>query len=398
MDNKASRGWTRKQWLIIFLVLVLLLLMLVLGAWQLVTGTTAYVVLEISRRSGISPFLIRGLVILATVLFLWALGNFIRNAASPDGQSLLRRLLRNPYGWIVAAVLVLYAGAFFISMGLASHDALAFRYCSETPEGIRTFEAGGIDPVYGTPLHPCTYEEIVTVRRNEERFSGPTRIEIPDPRRYPFFDNITGKPRVWYHRDSDGQFVFYDGPGRDPRTGEPLQVMDRTAIQEAIAGIYLNTAVLKQSGRDQAAILLLPMDSEATPDAVQQATSAALSDAGVTPVPGLFRDAFATDGRARRLFTGDYGVVADLGIEDKIGYIVSAESRLNFFQSPELAGLVTARLELKLRCFDLAAKAGCGERTIQEVGAGFDRNAALRAALEKARPQFLAFAKAIRYH
>ena len=53
-----------------------------------------------------------------------------------------------------------------------------------------------------------------------------------DPDKYDPFDPLTGKPRVWYSRDEEGHYQFYDNPGFDPRTGEALAIITRDILAE----------------------------------------------------------------------------------------------------------------------------------------------------------------------
>jgi hypothetical protein len=50
-----------------------------------------------------------------------------------------------------------------------------------------------------------------------------------DPEKYPFFDPVTGEPRVWFWRES-GDYEFYDNRGFHPRTGEQLKVITREDV------------------------------------------------------------------------------------------------------------------------------------------------------------------------
>ena len=62
----------------------------------------------------------------------------------------------------------------------------------------------------------------------QESRRPPQRI---DPNTYPFFDPVTGKPRVWYKRNDDGSFEFYDRSGFDGFTGQPYILVTRDVIE-----------------------------------------------------------------------------------------------------------------------------------------------------------------------
>ncbi len=75
-----------------------------------------------------------------------------------------------------------YAGLFFIAMYFASLDAYAYKWCADTPEGIHTFDAAGVDPIYGIPLKPCTFEQTVALRQRQKGFIGPQKVQVENPR------------------------------------------------------------------------------------------------------------------------------------------------------------------------------------------------------------------------
>src|SRR5215471_7045704 len=100
---------------------------------------------------------------------------------------------------------------------------------------IRLFDLMGFDPETGDELLPITKEVValwkaqeterkkeVDWKKQEEARRAP---QLVDPNKYGPFDPLSGKPRVWYSRTTDGKYQFYDGPGYDPRTGEALALI-----------------------------------------------------------------------------------------------------------------------------------------------------------------------------
>src|SRR5216683_4858599 len=146
------------KWIIptaIAVALAVLSALFLLSKWRshhIVIATLDYVVENLSSRSGVSPFLVRGIVIVATIPFFWAVAKYTHWTLWLHGVRPSLRLYRNPYGMIIVA----YVGFFFIAMYFASRDAYAYKWCADTPEGIRTFDSAGIDPIYGIPLTPCS--------------------------------------------------------------------------------------------------------------------------------------------------------------------------------------------------------------------------------------------------
>jgi len=189
-----------------------------------VLRTIDYAVQNLASRSGISVFLVRGIVILASIPFFWAIYKFTHGFLLLGVRPSLR-LYGSRYGLIIVA----YVGVFFIAMYFASRDALFYKFCAQTPEGIETFDSAVVDPIYGIASKPCTVEQIEALRH-----SGPQRVHITDPKEFDFFDPITGQPRVWFYKLPNGTYVFYNHPGKYPGTGDSLRPIDRVTAEELI--------------------------------------------------------------------------------------------------------------------------------------------------------------------
>lgn len=59
----------------------------------------------------------------------------------------------------------------------------------------------------------------------------PQPMTISDPDKWPWF--IHGGAAVWYMRDRDGSYRYFDGPGKDPVTGEELTAVTRDVVDAA---------------------------------------------------------------------------------------------------------------------------------------------------------------------
>ena len=187
-------GITDKKWFIFLVTGAAALAFFLIYLWygfggHFVLQTIDYVVQNLASRSGVSVFLVRGIVIIGSIPFFWAVAKYTHGIFFLHSVRPSLRLYRSPYGMIIVA----YVGLFFVAMYFASREAMFYKWCAETPEGIQTFDSAAIDPVYGIAAKPCTIEEIETVRH-----AGPQIVRIEDPRHFEFFDPITGKPRVWY--------------------------------------------------------------------------------------------------------------------------------------------------------------------------------------------------------
>ncbi len=228
MPGTPLRGAARFV-LIIASVLLLFLLASVIFAGQFVITTINYVVGNLANRSGLSLFLVRSLVIAATIPFFYAIGQFTRSilALLGFGWNPLG-FYKNKYGAIIIAYIAIFYGAMY----WASLDAYAYKYCADTPEGISLSDGPGKEKIYGTEFQPCSMAQIEVLRNGSGKLAAPREIRIANAADYAWFD-VAGRPRVWYAQDSDGHYRFFDHAGVNPSTGHPLQPIDENAIQQA---------------------------------------------------------------------------------------------------------------------------------------------------------------------
>jgi signal transduction histidine kinase len=107
-------------------------------------------------------------------------------------------------------------------------------YFREKDGTIELYDLMGFHPETGEELQPVT-REIVDQWKTQnidtiKTLHAPRPQRIDDPESFAFFDAVTGKPRVWYWRGPNGEYEFYDNQGYHPRTGEPLAVITKEAI------------------------------------------------------------------------------------------------------------------------------------------------------------------------
>ena len=266
--------------------------------------------------------------------------------------------------------------------------------------------------MYGIAAKPCTFDQIVALRQKDKPFPNPRRIESINTRQYDFFDPITGKPRVWYYRMSDGTYAFYDKAGKHPGTGEDLLPIDQNAIQNAVrlqdaaeaharrlesekaAEPYIDKSVTRGTG-NQIAVVIFPKDEQEVARGADEIVASALSERGFSTTLTFFKPAFVSEGRARRLFSGDWSGIKDLEIGNSVRYVILGESTATLESSSQFEGLVTTNVSLDLKCLNPATHQGCGSRNISVTGAGYSKGASSQNALEKARPELASFARLI---
>lgn len=374
---------------------------------------------NLSSRSGISIYLVKFFVIVVTIPFFVAVGRYMHGIwfwIRGVGPGL--RLYRS----LTGIVIVVYVGLFYLAMYFAMRDSPAFKFCADTPEGLRMFDSEGIDPVYGTPAKPCTIDQITRARETVIGYLGPKKLDIADAQNFAFF-GTTGKPRIWYYKRPDGTFELYDRQGPSPETGEPLKPVDREVREEiiqfqqaaadhhaadlaaqaateqvhaktALAERYINPAV-KRVGERQVAFLVLAKNPEWVPN-IEGNLANALAQSGLKPVSTFFKPAFVQEGRAERLMSGDWKQASELEMSKRVDYVVLARVAVSFTQSSQFEGIISANLNLQLKCLNMNSNTFCGSQSVETVGAGYTNAAALESATSKARPQIELFAKSLR--
>lgn len=266
MPGTSLRGAARFV-LIIAAVLLLLLVGSFIFAGQFVITTINYVVGNLANRSGMSVFLVRSLVIAATIPFFYAVAQLTRSILGLLGFGLNPLgIYKNKYGAIVVAYIAIFYGAMY----WASLDAYAYKFCADTPEGISVSDGPGKEKVYGNELQPCSIEQIEELRNNSGKLAAPREIHIANPAGYAWFD-VAGRPRVWYGQDLDGHYHFFDHAGVNPNTGHPLQPVTEDVIQQAKKQLAAAATSRRSAEARQAAAAAKAQDATDAQDLTKQA-------------------------------------------------------------------------------------------------------------------------------
>jgi len=426
-----------RRWLMVLVLLVLLgfgiyFLVSVLWAGRFVTGTVGRVVGNVVNVSGLSPWLVKGIAIIVTVPFFWAVAKYTKTCWGFTPLRADLNLYLNKYGIII----VLYVAAYFLTMYFASRGSYytmkgeSIKYCAETPEGIRVFDAPGVDPVYGIALRPCSEDQIRALRKELVGIHGPKLLTVKDPRAYEFFDGVSGRPKVWFYRSSDGHIDFYDKAGAHPGTGSPLSAINAAVIQETVAlrdqqqreaqsaeverqrraqaaqaegqkeaaarkaaeaaeqerayrDQYINPGPANQPSRLDVALSTL---SSPLPASLHQGLMDGLRARGAEPVDTLFRPAFASSGLAQALAAGNLKSVTRLRLAERVDAILIADFRVKIAPNPRFEGTSTANAVLDLSCLQVVQLRTCGTLSLTSAGTGFSTDAATLNAVEKLLP------------
>ncbi len=380
----------------------------------------------LALQSGLSPNLVTGLVLVATIPFFVAVFKYARGIVRFWGKFPSLRLYSRPSGIII----VCYVALFFFARYFANRHAYYSKWCADTPEGIKVFDTYGTgrDPTYGIRLHTCTFAEIVALRRQQVAITAPHQILVRDPEHFAFFDPITGAPRVWYYKTAEGSYRLYSAPGRDSETGAPLmpidpqtrealidlehQARERTAelehkaqqraaeasAAESVArhasyvNRYLNTSIPVRGPAKRAAVLIFENDGEELPEAEDYILSVFTRD-GATPVASLFKPAFVSGGRALALFNGDWSQATQIDLPHYLSYLLLGTAHVSFSQNGALEGVRTATLDLHLRALNLNTQSVANDAMIHIAGAGFTKQRAMDNAIVHSEPQLAGFTK-----
>jgi hypothetical protein len=235
-----SFPWVRAMAIVAGIVVAFALFWMLFTPWVtlwLSSQTFSYVVENIVDLSGLSPNLVKGVVLIAIIPFGWALAEILRFGV---WDRVAAAFGRKPTRWvtkpIALTIMTGYAAAYFfvifaVTRGQNFHHTAGGpqRWYAVTPEGVRFFDSPGFDPKYGLRLEPVTPELAVNLAR-AERGQTPARIVVSKFDDIEFFDALTGKPKVWYFRDSNGDIELYSQSGHHPAYGDELRPITRDLV------------------------------------------------------------------------------------------------------------------------------------------------------------------------
>jgi hypothetical protein len=240
-DTHSSwSAWARAVVIVVAIILAFAVFWMLFAPWVtlwLSSETFSYVVDNVVDVSGISPYLVKGMVLVALIPFGWSVAEILKFG--------IWDRLRGMAGyrsnrWITkrfaVTVVVAYGVAYFFVMYAASrgqnfrHTAgAAQRWYAITPEGIRFFDSSGFDPKYGLKLEPVTAELAVNLAR-AERGQTPSRLVVNKLDDIQFFDTLSGQPRIWYFKNAAGEVELYSQAGHHPAYGDQLRPITREVV------------------------------------------------------------------------------------------------------------------------------------------------------------------------
>lgn len=131
------------------------------------------------------------------------------------------------------------ATVFILAIMPALHAAFDTNFDQETGQAQKWYvwrdsklifsDSPGFDPVTRAKRKLVT-PEIAQLWDRQQNRTAPHKL-AGDLSDIDFFDPITGKPRVWYSREKNGDLLLYDGPGFSPLNGEELKPVTSEIVQ-----------------------------------------------------------------------------------------------------------------------------------------------------------------------
>ena len=121
-------------------------------------------------------------------------------------------------------------------------------YVIRPDEGLVVTGAQTPDPTIQVKPRPIT-REIVPSIRAMYRGQAPVALNPTEIDETRFFDLSTGRSLIWYHKDANGAFRFYNGPGFDPESQEPLLPITKDLVPSAKSYIKNKKADLSERKR-----------------------------------------------------------------------------------------------------------------------------------------------------
>jgi hypothetical protein len=159
-----------------------------------------------------------------------------------------------------------------------------------------------------------------------------------------------------------------------------------------LAARYENISILREPNHRKAALLIWREDGGQT-SGIEKELADFLKAKHTEPVQSFFTPEFVRGGHAMELFSGKWAIARQLELEKHVDYVVIGVAKTTFTPSAEFSGLITANLEIDLKCLDAAALRVSANQNIAVTGAGYTEAAALATSLEHARGELQIFVR-----
>lgn len=110
---------------------------------------------------------------------------------------------------------------------------------------IELFNLMGFHPQTGDELQPIT-KEVARDWQTQQQSAPRAPNKVTPSADFELFDPLTGAPRLWFWRNTEADYEFFDGPGFYPRTGEPLKQFTRDEVRTYETEIFRKKEALRK--------------------------------------------------------------------------------------------------------------------------------------------------------
>jgi hypothetical protein len=392
--------------IITFSIILLIILAIILPKFPIfvVKRTFNYATQNIVNISGLSHWLVKGILVFVLIPFYWGLLEVSRiNVRLFSAKRSHRKLGK--------IVIVTYAGLFFLAMFFLSRGTYfghfkgeAIKYYANTPEGIRFFDSPGFDPKYGIELKPVTPD---MMGKYQKRLQGmiPKRIPVESMDGFEFFDPITGEPKVWYYSDDTGIIEFFNGPGYHPTFNVELKPVTLEVIQgykqtlgrkkaDEMATVneknrkekeqqylsylnrYVNSSFAKGQADKNVALLVIEGATTKEKNELGSLISESVRSQMMNPVLNLFKQPFIKDGLFEKVFSGNASAVNDLRVGRCASYLLLGKAAVEYIQNTDLQDTISAAMNLEIKLISAENGAVIDSAVLTATGVGFSNAAA----------------------
>ncbi len=406
----------------ISIILLILILAIILPKFPIaiVKKTFNYAAQNFENVSGLSPWLIKGILVFALFPFYWALLELFK-IKLPFVKA------KKDYKKTAKIIIMAYTGLFFLTMFFLSRGTYfghfkgeAIKYYAVTPEGIRFFDSPGFDSKYGIELKPVTSDMMVKFQKKTLGMQ-PKKINPEENKDIEYFDPITGEAKIWYYLDNRGDYEFFDGPGfhalynvelkpvnfeviqsyqnkikerQEKATIEQNLKIENEKQQEQISFLnkYINLSIDNSPSTKEIAILVID-ESEKENNEIGAKIASFIHSGTINPVLSLFKRPFIQERLFAGIFSGDISTIKELQLENRIDFLIFGKISKNFKQSKELQDVISAHLNIEFKIYSCAKGTLTNSTSLKTIGAGFSNAEAEEKASELMNEKLNSFFK-----
>lgn len=395
-----GNGKKKIIYIVISITLLILILAIILPKFPIaiVKKTFNYAAQNFENVSGLSPWLIKGILVFALFPFYWALLELFKiKIPFINNKKTFKKTAK--------IVILAYTGLFFLTMFFLSRGTYfghfkgeAIKYYALTPEGIRFFDSPGFDSKYGIELKPVTSDMMVKFQKKTLGMQ-PKRIDIEEIKNIEFFDPITGDAKIWYYLDNNGNYEFFNGPGfhaiynvelkpvnfeviqsyqnkikerQEKTTFDQNLKIEKEKQQKHISFLnkYVNPSIVNSPSTKEIAILVID-ESEKENNEIGAEIASFIRSGTINPVLSLFKRPFIQERLFAGIFSGDISTIKELQLENRIDFLIFGKISKDFKQSKELQDVISAHLNIEFKIYSCAKGTLTNSTSLKTIGAGF---------------------------